>query len=636
MRHPAARYPAAPAARLLLLSLFLATARALAAPPAPITVKVDASEAPRRVFHAQLMFPVEPGPLTLYYPKWLPGNHRPTGPIANLVGVRMSAAGQPIPWQRDDVDVYAFHCQIPAGAHTLEVALDYVTPSRGPGRFDPAATDQLLILNWNLVVLYPQGKPASDHLYQASLRLPTGWKLGTALPLQSQSGDTAEFAPVPLTTLIDSPVLAGAHYRSIPLPSPGAPPQEVDLAADSEAALDLPPTLIDHYKQLMTEAALLFGAHHYRRYHFLISLSDVGHSSGLEHHESSDNRVPERALVDEKGRKLVAALLPHEYAHSWNGKYRRPAGLATPDYQQPMKGELLWIYEGLTSYLGVVLTARSGLYTPEQFRDDLARTAGRMSHQAGREWRSLADTAVSAQILYEAPGEWSSLRRGDDFYPESVLLWLDVDVAIRQQTQGRRSLDDFCRAFFGAPGGPASVKTYVLDDVVAALNQVAPRDWASFFQERVYKLTPRLPLSGLEHSGWKLTYNDKPNDLMQAAEGQYRFMDLIHPLGMVLGKSNDAGTPIGDVTPGMPAAQAGLAPGMTLIAVNGKKFSPEVLGDALKGQTTVQLLVENVGYYKSYTLNYKDPSRWPHLMREMTAPDLLGEIIKPRSTPSKR
>jgi predicted metalloprotease with PDZ domain len=625
-----------PASWLLLLSFFLAAARSFAAPTAPITVKVDASEAPRRVFHAQLAFPVEPGPLTLYYPKWLPGNHRPTGPIANLVGVHMSAAGQPIPWHRDDVDVYAFHCQVPAGVRTLEVALDYVTPSRGPGRFDPAATDQLMILNWNLVVLYPQGRPAGDNLYQASLRLPAGWKLGTALPVQSQSGDTTWFAPVSLTTLIDSPVLAGAHYRSISLSSPGAPPQELDLAADSEAALDLPPSLVDQYKQLMTETAVLFGAYHYGRYHFLVSLSDVGHGSGLEHHESSDNRAPERSLVDEKGRKVVATLLPHEYVHSWNGKYRRPSGLATPDYQQPMKGELLWIYEGLTSYLGNVLTARSGLYTPEQFRDDLARTAARMSHQAGREWRSLADTAVSAQILYEAPGEWGALRRGGDFYPESILLWLEVDVAIRQQTKGRRSLDDFCRAFLGAPGGPATVKTYGLDDVVAALNEVAPRDWASFFRARVYEVTPRLPLHGIEQGGWKLIYNDKPNELGQAAEGLFHFMDLTHSLGMVLGKGNDAGTPIGDVVPGMPAAQAGLAPGMRLIAVNGKKFSPEVLGDALKGQTTVQLLIENVGFYKTYTLNFKDASRSPHLMRDMATPDLLSEIIRPRSVPPKR
>ncbi|HEX2571914.1 MAG TPA: M61 family peptidase [Polyangia bacterium] len=631
------RHRATPLSRLLLWSFFLAATRAFAAPAAaPITVKVDASEAPRRVFHAQLVFPVEPGPVTLYYPKWLPGNHRPTGPIANLVGVHMSAGGQPVPWRRDDTDVYAFHCQVPAGARTLEVALDYVTPSRGPGRFDPAATDQLMILNWNLVVLYPQGKPAADHLYQASLRLPAGWKLGTALPVQSQTGDTTQFAPVSLVTLIDSPVLAGAHYRAIPLPAPGAPPQEVDLAADSEAALDLPASLIDHYKQLMAEAAQLFGAYHYERYRFLVSLSDVGQSSGLEHHESSDNRTPERALVEDKGRKVMASLLPHEYVHSWNGKYRRPAGLATPDYQQPMKGELLWIYEGLTSYLGVVLTARSGLYTPEQFRDELASTASRMSHRAGREWRSLADTAVSAQILYEAPGEWSSLRRGGDFYPESILLWLEADVAIRRQTQGRRSLDDFCRAFFGAPGGPAAVKTYTLDDVVAALNQVAPRDWAAFFRERVYEVTPRLSLNGIEQGGWKLVYSDKPNELDQAAEGLFHHMDLTHSLGMVLGKGGDGGTAIGDVIPGMPAAQAGLAPGMTLIAVNGKKYTPEVLGDALKGQSSVQLLIENVGYYKTYTLNYKDASRSPHLMRDVATPDALSEIIKARSAPAKR
>ncbi|HEV2115648.1 MAG TPA: M61 family peptidase, partial [Terriglobales bacterium] len=425
-----------------------------AAQNAPITLNVDAREAPRRIFHVRLSFPVSAGPLTLYYPKWLPGNHRPTGPIANLVGLHFSASGQVIPWNRDDVDMYAFHVNVPAGASTLEAGFDYVTPSHGPGRFDPVSTDQLMILNWNVVLLYPAGKPARDFTYNATLELPAGWKFGTALPVSSHSSSAVAFAPAPLNTLIDSPVLAGANYRAVPLPAPGSPPQELDIAADSAAVLEIPEESVADYTRLMAEAGALFGAHHYRDYHFLLTLSDVEPPNGLEHHESSDDRAPERTLIDPSLRKLMASLLPHEYAHSWNGKYRRPAGLATPDYQQPMKGELLWVYEGLTTYLGEVLAARSGLYTPAQFREQLALTAAQMDHRAGRLWRPLEDTAVAAQILYEAPREWTSWRRSADFYPESELTWLEADTIIRKQTNGRRSLDDFCRAFEGPPSGP--------------------------------------------------------------------------------------------------------------------------------------------------------------------------------------
>ncbi|HET7749973.1 MAG TPA: M61 family peptidase [Terriglobales bacterium] len=624
------------AVALLLTVLFLLGALS-AAQNAPITLNVDAREAPRRVFHARLTFPVVAGPLTLYYPKWLPGNHRPTGPIANVVGLRFSAGGQVIPWNRDDVDMYAFHVNVPTGASTLEASFDYVTPSHGPGRFDPVSTDQLMILNWNVVLLYPAGKPVREFTYSAKMELPTGWKFGTALPVSSHSGDSVAFAPVPLNTLVDSPVLAGANYRAVPLSTTGAPPQELDIAGDSAAALEISDELLPVYRNLMAEASVLFGAHHYRDYHFLLTLSDVEPPNGLEHHESSDDRAPERTLIDPNLRKLMAGLLPHEFVHSWNGKYRRPTGLATSDYQQPMKGELLWIYEGLTTYLGEVLTARSNLYTPQQFREQLALTASEMSHRAGRIWRPLEDTAVSAQILYEAPTEWTAWRRSADFYPESELIWLEADTIIRQQTNGRRSLDDFCRAFEGPPSGPPEMKPYTLDDVVAALNQVAAYDWRGFFQGRVFAVAPQAPLGGIEQGGWRLVYNDTPNELLQAEEKFAHGMNLTSSIGMVIRqeKKEDEGT-IVDVIPGMAAAAAGIAPGMKLMAINGRKWSPEVLLATLKDRGPLQLLMENIGYYRTYSVNYHDGPRFPHLERVQGRADVLGEIVKSRASQGTR
>jgi predicted metalloprotease with PDZ domain len=597
----------------------------------PITIEVDASRAPQRIVHSRLTFPVSPGPVTLYYPEWLPGNHRPSGPIANLVDLQMSAAGKRLDWHRDDVDMYAFHVQVPPGVHSLQVTLDYVSPSKRGGRFDPVSTDQLLIFNWNVALLYPKGGPAAAYTFQPSLRLPPGWKFGTALPIaKSSSPDQVDFQAVPLTTLIDSPVIAGAHFRSIPLPLAGAPPQELDIAADSASALLVSEQTIAHYQRLVAEAAALFGAHHFRDYHFLYTLSDFEGSSGLEHHESSDNRAPERSLTDANLLKLMAGLLPHEFVHSWNGKYRRPAGLATPDYQQPMKGNLLWVYEGLTTYLGEILTARSGLYTPEQFREALASTAASMAHRAGRSWRPLEDTAVSVQALALANSEWTSLRRSVDYYPESELIWLKADTLIRQQTDGRRSLDDFCRAFFGPPSGPPTLKTYTLEDIVAALQQVAPYDWASFFRSRVYDLAPRAPLGGIEQGGWKLVYNGEPNQIEEAAEKQLHFIDLESSLGLTLNPSDRPAT-ITDVVPGMTAAAAGIAPGMKLIAVNGRQFSPEVLTDALNSRKPLELLLENLGYYKTYRINYTDGPISPHLVRNTNVPDRLGAIIQPKT-----
>jgi predicted metalloprotease with PDZ domain len=597
------------------------------ATPPTVTLAVDATTAPRKIFHATLKIPAAPGDLTLYYPKWIPGEHAPDGPVIDLAGLKFSAAGKTLKWHRDLLDGFTIHVDVPDGATEVSAELDFLSPATFEGGFSAgsSATDKLAIISWNQVLLYPKGWKSDDINYSASLKLPDGWKFGTPLPVASHSGNEIKFATVSLTTLVDSPVITGEFLKVVPLAQD--PLTEMDIAADSAAALNPPPEVWDHYKNLVEQAQKLFGAHHYRDYHFLYTLSDHVAHFGLEHHESDDSRVDERALVDDAARKMSASLLPHEYVHSWNGKFRRPAGLATPDYQQPMQDDLLWVYEGLTNYLGFVLTARSGLLTADQDRDDLAITASALDHTPGREWRNLQDTADAAPQLYFSPRAWESWRRSTDFYDEDTLNWLWVDVIIRQQSKGAKTLDDFCRLFHGAPSTDPAVKTYTFDDVVNSLNQVAPYDWRAFWTERLTNHGPSAPLGGIEGSGWKLVYDDTPSDMMTGMAGMNHFVPAAFAVGLVL---NDDGA-ISDTTEGMPAAKAGIGPGMKLVAVNGRRFSPEILRDAVKAtknSTPLELLVENTDYYKTYKIDYHGGEKYPHLVRDESKPDLLGEILK--------
>lgn len=601
----------------------------------PILLSVDATEAPRKLFHVKLTIPVAPGPLTLVYPKWIPGEHGPTGPITDLAGLKFSAGGQQVSWRRDLAEMYAFHCEVPAGASAIDVELDFLSPT-ALGGFSSAAsaTSKLAVLNWNQLLLYPEGSRAADVTFVASLRLPPGWRYATALPVEKDSAPQIEFKPVSLETLVDSPVIAGTHLRVFPLTGEGQPPIEIDAVADSEAALEMNAETANHYVDLAAEALALFGGSHFNQYRFLLALSDHVASFGLEHHESSDNRIPERGLLDDNLRKVNADLLPHEFVHSWNGKYRRPADLATSDYQQPMKTDLLWVYEGLTQYLGRVLTSRSGLLTQEETREVLAWTAASLDHSPGRSWRPLVDTAVAAQLLYNAPKAWAAWRRSTDFYDEGVLIWLEADTIIRRQTKSKRSLDDFCKRFHGGWGQPG-VKTYTLDDVVKMLNDVAPFDWKSFFDDRVYRINPRAPVGGIEGSGWRLDYSEKPNDFIKGAEAAQKIIDLSFSLGVKINNdssSSDYGE-IVDVIPGQPAAKSRVAPGMKLVAVNGRQWSAEVLHDTLAAthDTTdrFDLLMDNGEFLKTYSLDYHKGERYPHLFRNTSEPDLLQQILKP-------
>jgi len=611
-----------------VLFAFVATVTAFAQ---PIRLRVDATEAPRRLYHVELTIPAAPGPLNLFYPKWIPGEHAPTGPITDLSGLRVSSGGRTLEWKRDSVEMFAFHINVPQGASSIDVKLDFLSNSDAAGFSSAAsATSELAILSWNQLVLYPQGKASDDVQVSAELRLPADWKFGTALPVTSANGSQIQFKTASLTTLIDSPVLAGRHFRRIEL-SPGATPAHyLDVAADTDEALNAPSELIDKYKKLVKEAQALFGATHYREYHFLLALSDQIAHFGLEHHESSDDQSRENFLIDSSSQLAGATLLPHEFVHSWNGKYRRPEGLATRDYEQPMKGDLLWAYEGLTEYLGWVLTARSGLRTPELNRQFLAEGAATLDNRAGREWRSLADTAVAAQLLYEARNDWESSRRGVDFYEEGLLIWLEADTMIRKQTQGRKSLDDFCRSFYGGASGPPEVRLYTLESLIETLNAVAPYDWKSFFQTRINRTgTDRAPLGGIEAGGYRLNYVNKPSEALHASEQVRENVNLAFSIGL---KLNPDGTII-DVLPEKVAAKAGIGPGMKIVGVNDRKYASDVLREEIRnaGKTgLLDLLVANGKSLSTFKLNYRDGERYPVLERN-GQPALLDEILKPLS-----
>ncbi len=606
---------------------------------APVKISVDLRDAPKHIFHAEIEFPVKPGPLTLVYPKWIQGEHAPTGPIVDLTGLKMRAAGKEVAWRRDDVDMYAFHLEVPSGADSLQVELDYLSPADANGtRESPAATAQIAVLDWYLVTLYPQGAKTDDLTYEASLRLPAGWKYGTALPVANENADMVEFAPASLTTLIDSPVIAGPYFRTIDL-APGQKPEHfIHIAADGPGALYPGPAEVMHMRQLVAETGVLFGARHYRRYDFLLALSDAMPPDGVEHHESSDNRTPEALFLDPEVRETQMDLLAHEFTHSWNGKYRRPIGLVSPDYQTPLKGDLLWVYEGLTQYLGVMLTARSGFWTPEQLREYLAATAAYLNNWPGRTWRDLQDTAIAAQILYGAPAAGTARRRGTDYYDESVLIWLEADTIIRRETRGKKSLDDFCRKFHGGENSGPKVVPYTFEDVVAGMNAIAPYDWRTFFTERLRSHGPGAPLGGLENSGWKIVFTEYPNEHDKADEIVNQVANFGFSLGFdVHAPGGDQSDRILDVIPGSPADLAGLAPGMHLVGVNGRKWSPELLHNAIElakdGKEPIELLVENADYFKTCRIDYHGGERYPHLEAINGKTDVLGEIARMKAAP---
>ena len=612
----------------LTLMLVMGAARA-----ADLTVRVDAREVQRKHVHTDMTLAVRSaGPLTLVFPKWIPGEHGPDGPLESMIGLVIRANGTQLAWQRDPRDMYAITVAVPAGATRLDIALDSgLTIEGGEFGAGPTSSEQLAVLAFNQFVLLPKGRDAGAISTEAAVRAPPGWQLSCALDLHPQADGSVALEPASLSRLIDSPVQMGAYLERIDVAGSAPYPElhhSISIAADSAAALKAPDEFAAGYGRLVAQAGALFGTRMYRHYTWLLSLSDHVAHFGLEHHESSDNRLFENTLSDEERRQGLAELLAHEYVHSWNGKYRRPAGLLSPDYDQPMDGSLLWVYEGLTTFWGTVLPVRAGLVKPEQYREMLAAVAGGYDLQPGNRWRPLADTAVAAQALYGSPGAWSSSRRGVDFYAASELLWLNVDSQLRNASGGHASLDDFVRRFYAGKGGAPALEPYVESDIYTTLQAVAPGDWRGLIRRHLDTLGPAAVLAGLESSGWKLAYSAEKNTYVEQRHKLFKTLDRRWSIGLSITEKGA----IADSIEGSAAARAGAGPGMKLIAVNGRKFSPEVLDAAIdaahQDRKPIELMVESGDYYRTLGVAYFDGPRFAHLARIPNTVDHLSEVLK--------
>jgi predicted metalloprotease with PDZ domain len=623
------RFRSAPFATAFLISI--AAPAVAQSPVAPLTLALDATHAAQKYYRVHETLPAAPGPFTFVYPKWIPGYHGPVGPIEGVVSLHVKVDGRELTWRRDLVDAYAVHVDLPAGTARATVDFDVVGAPSHNGQNEPVSTDDLALVEFNNFVVYPQGATVAGIPVDATLTLPHGWTFGTALPVQSHANDVVTFERASLYTLVDSPVIAGLHERAFPLSATS----ELDVAADGAEAAAVSPKMLAGLKHLVAEGPALYGGEHYRDYHFLLTLSDAIGFEGIEHHESSDDRGPEKYATDDDAFRPSADLLPHEYSHSWNGKYRRPADLAVPDYQQPESTDLLWVYEGLNQYNGEKLATRARLSSFQDELDALAITAANMDAESGRAWRPIRDTADMAPFLYEAPTQYQQIRRSaSDFYTEGDLIWLDADVTIRRQTNGARSLDDFCRLFAGGTSRAVpGVKPYDEAEIVSLLNRVAPYDWAGFFAQRIDAVRRRAPLDGIAGGGYELEYTDKPSDLFKLRETNDKALHAEFSAGLTVSTDGEADGTILDVRTDSPAFAAGLAPGMRILGVDGRKWSPDRFRAALRAHkgtaTPMQIVATNDDFIRVFALAASMGERYPRLVRRPGTPDVLRRIYAP-------
>jgi predicted metalloprotease with PDZ domain len=603
-----------------------------------ILLNVDATDVQRRIFRVNETIPARPGRFELHYPQWLPGKHAARGTIDQLAGLRFRVSGNDIPWRRDPLDVFRFVLELPAGTRQLDVEFQVATPQASDaGRI--VITPDMLNLQWEQVLLYPAGQRVRDIPVQATLRLPEGWKHASALRAASGAAvdaNPAVFGTVPLEVLVDSPLFAGRHFRQVDLTPAGSPPVMLNVVADNAADLAITEAQTAIHRALVRELYAALGPPRYDRYDLLLALTESLGGVGLEHHRSSENsqgtayfRSWDEAVTDRD-------LLAHEFTHSWNGKYRRPARLWTPHYNTPMQDDLLWVYEGMTQYYGLVLAVRAGLVPGEMMREEFAAVAATFAaKRPGREWRPLEDTTFQPIVTPRRPLSWVSWQRTEDYYMEGALLWLDVDTRLRELTQGRRSLDDFSRAFFAQPANQGWVSTYELADVVRALNAVAPFDWGRWLRERTTALNQPL-LEGLERAGFRMEFSAEPNKAIADVEKSARRTDLSYSLGVVI--SRDA--VLTEVVWDSPAFKAGLATNTTLIAVNGRAYSAELIKraitEAAAGGALVELIVKQQDRYRTLTLDYRGGLRYPHLAPVAGRQDGLTTLFAPRAAAAAR
>ena len=615
-----------------LLWPLLLTAACHAHADSPIVLQVDASNVAQQIFRIEAIIPATPGKLTLLYPQWIPGNHGPSGPLNQLAGLRLSANGQPLEWTRDPVNMFAFHLTVPAGATAVQAQYQFLSPvEASQGRI--TMTSEMLGVQWQAMALYPAGRPTREIAVQPNLTLPAGWQFGSALEVQSQAataaGQQVAFKPLDLETLVDSPLFAGRHFKRIDL-DPGATfPVHLNLVADSADSLEATPEQIAPHRALMQQAYKLFGSRHYQHYDFLLAQSDEFGGIGREHQQSSENGVKPGYFSEWDKNAPGRVLLPHELTHSWNGKFRRPAGQDTPDFNTPLENSLLWVYEGQTQYWGNVLAARSGLVDPLHMRDLFAATAARYDVAPGRSWRAMQDTTNDPVINARRPQGWSSWQRDEDYYMEGSLIWLEADTVIRELSGERRSLDDFARAFFGVQDGRTTALPYTFEDVVATLNTVQAYDWATFLRSRVDGHGPGAPLGGLARAGWKLVYRDTPTAFLKADEERSKSTDLTYSLGVVIDKDGKLGRLLWDG----PAFRAGLSGNTTLLAVNGTAYTPKLLKAAIRAAKDsaqpINLLVRKGKQFRTVALDYHEGLKYPRLERIAGTPDRLTTILQP-------
>ena len=619
---------------LILLATF-ATASVARAQKTPIIIAADLSDAPRKLYHAEIDIPVKPGIVDLTTPEWIPGNHRPNGPVDDITGVVFTANGQTLTWRRDDTDLYEFHVTVPAGVTTLHAHLDCIVTSR--------VTQKMAVLEWEKLLLYPAHTPVKDIPIQPTVIVPKGWGIGTALNDENKLAggyatfDIHPYAATTVEQLEDSPVITGLYFHEFALAPEVTPKHYIDVVSDEPEDAQLRPSLLAELNNLVREAGAAYDSRHYNVYHFLLTLSDHTPGDGLEHGQSSDNGTNEKDYSDDAHQLAAADLLPHEFTHSWNGKYRRPYNLYQTDFEKMEHGSLLWVYEGLTQYLGNVLAARSGLKSQAQYRDGIAVTAAQLDYTPGRQWRSTEDTAIAASILRGGNPAWSNWKRGQDYYFEGELLWLDADTLIRKLTDNKKSLTDFLHIFLGKGGNTSPlIVTYDRKELIDDLNQVVKYDWATFLHDRVDNINPRADVAGIEQGGYKLVYTDKPtasDKLLASARGPRGGINVWYSIGIRV--SSDGA--ISDVRWNGPADKATLAPGQKIIAVNGTVFSGDALREAIRDAKSkpdpIHLIVQSETAVSTIDLNYHDGERYPSLQRIDGTPDYLNDITKPLTTP---
>lgn len=596
-----------------------------------LTLHVDLSRASQRIFDVKETIPVKPGQLTLHYPKWVPGEHESSGPIANVAGLVIRADGQRLSWRRDLRNMHALHLTVPKNVSSLDVSFQFLPPHRsGRTGAGPSTSPDLAMLEFNQVLFYSAAHPLRQIAVEPRVTVPADWHFASALELQKRDGDTLHFKALPLDQLVDSPLLCGKYLSTVALARGQNPPARLNIMGDRGVNITPDTKQIENLRELEKQILSLFGRAQYKHYDFLLLLSDHTGHLGLEHRQSSDDRLPADFLGNTSLFRVLAPLLPHEWIHSWNGKFRIPADLWSADFNRRPQTDLLWIYEGLTDYWASVLSARSGLWTPDYFRAALASTRNLMTFRSGRSWRNLQDTADAAPLAWEGSHGWNNWRRSADFYPEGQLLWLDVDTTLRKLSHNRRSLDDFARAFFGTRAGAKEVKTYRFQDIVDTLNAIQPHDWAGFLRQRLDYTGDDWPYHGLEHGGWKLVYTDALSDRDQDMQSLGHGINLAASIGFAVSADGH----VRDVQWQGPASAAGLVPGVKIVAVNSKEFSIDALTSAISAAADtkhdIALLTQDQNVYRTVNVKYHGGLRYPHLERITGTSDLLSDIIKPR------